>query len=231
MSLQWIHNKMSNLYAISPLVLLIAFVSFQGNAQKVNVAKMSNQEVFKNVFFGEGELAASIPQLAELNIRNFTSDASQIQRAEQFQDKITTAISKRYPSYMPSLKAAILSGDRTKISKTIIEGARYLDEVVWTLEEGIDSKVRAKLTRELTARVNKNSTSSEDIDQVVSTYVEQTAKETATEEELACVLVLVVAVAVAVALALWVVYTVELAEAESTLAHEQIVDDIATTAY
>lgn len=229
MSLQWINNKMSNLYAISPLVLLIAYMSFSTTAVKVDVSKMTSEEVFRNIFFGEGELAKQIPQLKELNVRNFTKDQTQIDEAVKFQNEIVRAFHKKHPSYMPSLKDAVVSGDRSKISKTIIQGAKYMDDIVWSLRKGIDKETRAELTRELTSKVNKRSTT--DIEKVVTTYVEQTANsKEAASDAVACVAVLVAVVAVAVAIALWVVYTVELAQAESALAHEQIVDSIAKTA-
>ncbi|MEL6943749.1 MAG: hypothetical protein AAFO82_13865, partial [Bacteroidota bacterium] len=153
MSIQWINNKMSNLFGVTPLIFLISLISFN-STPRIDVQKLSGEDVFRSVFFGEGELAEAVTELKELSVTNYTKDANRLEQAQEFQDKVVTAIKTKYPKYMPSLKTAILSKDRVKISNSIIEGRNYIQEVIWTVDERVDKQARDKIMRQLKGKIS-----------------------------------------------------------------------------
>ncbi|MFK7810324.1 MAG: hypothetical protein AB8F74_21145 [Saprospiraceae bacterium] len=217
---------MSNHFAISPLVFLIGFLSFQSNPSVNNLADYSEQEVFQGIFFGDGAFAENVPQLAKFGPESHAKNAKDLEQAREFQANIMEQVDAKNPGYITSLHSAVLSGSHVKIQAAIYKGAKILDNVVWSVDKNINQEVRTKIMEDLGKKVNAN-TSTEELNNLVDNYLEGLTADNPDMARAACVLVLAVVVAVAVGVFLWVVYIVEASVERTPLANEQIINSIA----
>lgn len=143
MTLKWIQKKMANLYCVMPMVLLIGFASWTSTPGSLNgIADYSEKDVFKSIFFADGELAESIPELSQFNVRNFTKDARSISNALNTQEEIYNTVNRQHPTYMASLKSAIASGNHMAIQRSIQEGGEYVNEVYASMNPEFDEATK-----------------------------------------------------------------------------------------
>ena len=224
MTLKWIHQKMSNLYCVMPLVLLIGFASFTSTPGSFSgINDYSEEDVFKSVFFAEGDLAESIPVLHQFNVRNFTKDASSLSKALQTQDQIYTAVKGKYPNYMASLQSAIASGNHLTIQKSIQKGAEYVNEMYSSLNPGLDEQTKEELVADFSKRVDIKNASPDDLKRAINDYVSSGESPNPMYKQACVAIVLLVVLAL--------VFLFPLAAADNsisaTLANETIVNALA----
>lgn len=226
MVLQWITGKMSNLFAITPMLFLVGLISFKTNPVSTGLTQYSQDEIFQGIFFAEGAFAERIPELNKFNARNYAKSESDLQQALDFQQKVLQKVKAKHPTYMASLQSAVLSGSHVKIQNAIYDGVKILDGIVWTIDTKVDQEVRNKLMADLSQKVGAN-TSSDQLKKVVDNYLDGISADDPILAKQACVAVLVVVVAVAVGVFLWVLYIVEASVERTPLANEQIINAIA----
>lgn len=219
---------MTNLYCVLPLVLLIGFASYASTPGSLsNRAVYSAEDIFKSIFFAEGNFAESIPELSQFNIRNFTTEASVINKAMQDQQQIVNVVNSQHPGYMASLKNAVASGDHIRIQQAMQEGGQYVKDAYTALNPEVDEEAQNELAADFANHVDINNATPGELRQAISEYVNS-----GNSNPLAIQACVALAIVVVVLLALLLVIPAIAVgnEIEATLANEMIVNAIANSA-
>ena len=161
MILQLIHRRVASSPFMGMLAILMLFITTQTSARPVDRASYSAEELFRGVFFAEGEVAAKIPQMKGLSATERANTDSRRQEIEAFYNAVVAEVKKSYPSYMGELKAAVDSRKHASISQKITEGTQILEAVIDNLGYERDAEAEATLKAGLEKRINEGMSVSE----------------------------------------------------------------------
>ena len=235
-------------------LVLLSMVLFTSCTQKEETAEMQNamlsgQELYKSVFFADGEFATNIKSY-ESSINAISSlTANQKKQFDKDVAELLSVIEKDSPDFFDNFKTAMLSKDHREIEKALMDGGEKMfmslqvtnsnvDEVVEKIQADFASGVistdgkidQEKLdgqTQEYQDLLNQNMVSAEDeVEALPCTFA------------LTCVLAVALAIhntvaitsalAVAITLATWLAITFsEQPNVDTPLAFEMLVHEIA----
>ena len=224
MTLKWLHKKLSNVYSIVPLVMLVLFASFKSTSFVSTITNYTAKEMFTGIFFGSGALASNVTILQQFNIRNFTSDAKTISQVSNEQEQIYAKVNAQHPEYMAALKIAIGSGNHLRIESAIREGARYIGEAYSSLHPEVSSEMKESLAKDFASHVDVKNATPEELRQAINDYTDAGSGTGVFAKQACVVLLLLIAIAILLVVPL---LAADDTQVEATLAKEMIVGALA----
>lgn len=146
---------MATAYGILPLVALILFVTFQKSDAAVSLgSRFTGEQIFRGLFFGEGEVAANIPELNGLHVSNYITDAKKLADALDFQNRIVNQVKNDHPGYFSELKAAVDGRNHVSVQNALQAGSGYVEEAVAKLGVRRDAAEEQRKADDLAQKLN-----------------------------------------------------------------------------
>lgn len=237
----FIRKSLLNAYSALPLLIcfvLASFSSFATENTRTRATFLSGEEMFRGVFFLEGQYAQMLPEAQSLKMAyaNKAQSASQQALVAQVRQAVLADIKATHPGYFAQFKSVLKSGDLMRVSQTLTQSEKILTqslERVYHLDKGELAKLQAQAQAEAARQGGKLDA------QALEKLVAQMQKGKPIDANNGtCVLVVLLLVAAA-AVFVWVAITVPKEVQEITMAqrnngqslfHEQIVASICAVA-
>lgn len=170
MTLRFIRRKVAQPLFMIPMCALILYFTVDVKAHATNaVGNYSGEELFKGVFFAEGRVAAAIPELQGLNVRDYVSDAAKLNTVLNTQNQIFNAM--RSTDYFSTLQAAIGSHNQLQIQRALNTGATLVKAKTSELGFGISAEQEQAILKSIKSE-DYSRASLADIKAAVRTQVE-----------------------------------------------------------
>jgi hypothetical protein len=93
------------------------------------VKQSDGKELYRSIFFAEGDLAGMIPMIAGHQVNKSDFDPKAVEYIDAVREKIVLEIELNHPDFFASFKKRMLSGDHVKISQALQEGIEYSNDV------------------------------------------------------------------------------------------------------
>jgi SdpC family antimicrobial peptide len=152
------------------LFAIPVLLALSGSPGNLHAQTYSGVDIFKGIYFAEGPVAQMMPELRDYNIRNYTSDAEEIQESLDYQAEVISRIKSDDASYFQNFKAAMTSGNHYQIQTTLNDGYQLLDEVTIASGYERDLEKEAQLVEELASAVDFSSMNYTAIQSAVSNF-------------------------------------------------------------
>jgi SdpC family antimicrobial peptide len=149
------------------LIFLCLLCYTTTNAQN----KYTGEELFRAVYFGQGNFAEQVAELQGMSIENFTSDAQEIREANQFQDQIVAYIKTQKPDFFDQFSNALHSGNHVKVRNQLQNGKSTLYWAGGQLGETRDLDAEAELADAVAAELGGAKVSSDALRSAVENHL------------------------------------------------------------
>lgn len=158
-------------FAKNPVLLIllccsVLFVSCKTRnpgqtTQQTNKVPYSGEELFRGIFFLEGEVANKIPEIRNLKKISGFNKISDYKKdlLEKTRSRIVSEIKKDHPDFFPNFAKTLQSGDRVKIQQTLIEVDKLVFQQFSKKEDALSNIYKNFQTQELQTKA-KNTLSS-----------------------------------------------------------------------
>ncbi|UFH55069.1 hypothetical protein [Spirosoma sp. KNUC1025] len=129
--------------------LLASWSSFAGQTNHTRLTFLSGKDMFKGVFFLEGQYAQMLPETQSLKTAFLNQNLSGQQRTAvaQVRESLLASIESAHPGYFAQFKSALKSGDAVRVSQALAEGeglvAQALDKL-YQLDKAQLGKLQAQ---------------------------------------------------------------------------------------
>jgi len=111
-------------------------VSATGNSRSSQslLAEYSGEQLFKGIFFFEGDVAELIPNLANLKLNNFASSQDELDGIRATYDAIMDEIIIKHPDFYNNFKEAIISRNHIQIKQELIFASDLIQNEITVLQ-------------------------------------------------------------------------------------------------
>lgn len=209
MFLQKLHKRLASLYFILPLVAVMMVFSFTTKNASAQFVGYTGEELFRGIYFSEGEVGQRLPEIRDYNVSNFISDPEQLQRARSFQNAIVAEIKKSNPGFLDQFQADMTSGNLSLIEASLQNGSEVMLTAVKRITDYAQAvqQVQGEVDRmesAIQSEAGNNPTKTE-LDQALKAYLQGIFDDPngGGTTELIGILYLIAVFAVAVYLAAW----------------------------
>lgn len=209
MSIQTLRKGLANLYAIVPMCLLIFMATFSAQAKPINIPSFTGKELFKGIFFAQGQVAQLIPEIQEKVDMDAWLNNSEKVEYKKFMNEVIVAIDKKHPSFFKNFQLKVQSGSHVRISQEMSRASKILSDMVYELTNTSEEEVNGIMSRTSarTSGMNKLKTGELTKDEIGKEIKKLRSTNNSRSKD-ACISVqwLLVLVAVAVAAAVAIVF-------------------------
>lgn len=148
MTLRFIRRKVARPFFMIPMCALILYFTVDVKAHAANtLGNYSDAALFRGIFFAEGEVAAAIPELKGLNVRDYISDAGKLQSVLDRQNAIFNAMSTT--GYFKTLQDAVNSHNRLEIQRVLAVGSSLFKDKVAELGFGLSPEQEQEILKNI----------------------------------------------------------------------------------
>lgn len=130
--------KNAKRYVFNPLTILLSitlffFLNFKSTSEEsMDTSKFSDEEFFKGVFFGEGEIGKKIPEFdrikKQFGINSFSSE--QQKAVADIQKNVCSIIKKEKPKFFADFREKVETRDQKKIKEALGEASQITQKII-----------------------------------------------------------------------------------------------------
>ncbi|MEE4248525.1 MAG: hypothetical protein V2I33_24355 [Kangiellaceae bacterium] len=99
-----------------------------------SLAQFTGEQLFKGIFFFEGEVAELIPNLSNLKLENFVSNEDELNGARATYNAIMDEIVLKHPNFYNNFKTVVLSKNHVQIRQELIFASNLIQTEIAVLQ-------------------------------------------------------------------------------------------------
>ncbi|RAW03476.1 hypothetical protein [Pseudochryseolinea flava] len=149
-------KKIASKWYVSGVIALALFITScqSPESKRSQVSSATGEELFIGLFFGEGKVAAMVPELYERSqLKNYLTSEAEIAAFKKFQQQAIQVIGESNPLFFKSFKRDITSGDHLRISAALKRSSAVLVRTIESMY-GVKENDFLELTQQLKSKTN-----------------------------------------------------------------------------